>query len=49
VAGDFRLEDLPVGRYTLTFSHEGYAPATRAVDVRLGERTDVEVTLQPER
>jgi hypothetical protein len=40
---------LPAGRYTLKFTHEGYEPATREVEVRLGERTDVEVTLEPER
>ena len=38
---------LPEGRYTLHFQLRGYAELTREVEIRVGERTPVEVTLTP--
>ena len=38
---------LPPGRYTLHFEHDGFHPVQQEVEIRLGERTKVEVTLKP--
>ncbi len=38
---------LPPGRYTVTLELDGYVPWRRAVDVRAGARTKVEVMLKP--
>lgn len=45
--GDFLFPILPVGRYTLTFTLEGFNPVVQEnVIVRLGQVTNLKVTLQ---
>jgi len=43
--GWFRLDDVPVGAYTLLVSGVGYAEATRAVGVGPGETVELELVL----
>jgi hypothetical protein len=45
--GDFHFSILPVGKYTLTFTLEGFNPVVQEnVIVRLGQVTNLKVTLQ---
>jgi hypothetical protein len=45
--GDFHFPILPVGKYTLTFTLEGFNPVVQEnVIVRLGQVTNLKVTLQ---
>lgn len=46
-SGQFALEALPPGRYTLRASHVGYAPAVLAVELRPGGRHEVRLALRP--
>ena len=45
--GQFRLEDLTPGTYTLTVGAKGFAPATASVTVAVSATRDVTVTLAP--
>jgi Carboxypeptidase regulatory-like domain/TonB dependent receptor len=44
--GNFRLVDLPAGRYQLTVNAKGFAPATSEVAVQVGSTRDLLVTLR---
>ena len=40
-AGAFRIDNIPIGSYTIAFYHEGYTTATTTVTVIAGNSTDV--------
>jgi TonB-dependent receptor len=44
--GDFRLAEIPAGKYSLTVSYVGFAPTTRDVEVTAGQTSTVEMKLQ---
>lgn len=46
--GQYRLPQLPVGQYKLTFTLEGLASVTREVKVLLGQNTIVNIEMRPE-
>lgn len=45
--GEFRIQDVPAGSYTVEFSFVGYQAKTRSVEVREGERTTLSIRLAP--
>jgi hypothetical protein len=45
-AGGFKLESVPVGKYTLEVWHETLGKATQSVEVKLGEVTNVTFEFQ---
>lgn len=47
--GKYRIENLPSGTYSLTFSFVGYTSQTKEVSLRDGEITTLNVTLQQQR
>ena len=47
LAGDFRIDRLPAGSYTVTVSRLGYAPATESVTVTAGARSTVRFVMTP--
>ena len=44
-SGSFVINGVPLGEYTLTVQHEGFAPSKQAVDVLIGSAPTVDVTL----
>ncbi|HET9530725.1 MAG TPA: TonB-dependent receptor, partial [Blastocatellia bacterium] len=46
-SGKFRFEGLVEGRYNISVSGEGFAVLTRQVAVSAGQKSDLEITLQP--
>jgi TonB-dependent receptor len=44
--GEFRLPEVPPGKYTLTVSYVGFAPQSSAVEVITGQITTVQMKLQ---
>lgn len=46
--GNFKIEGLPEGQVILVFTYTGYNPSTRTVNVKAGEDTRVNVSLEPE-
>ena len=45
--GRYVLHDVPAGHYELLITALGYKPVRRSVDVRAGQRTSVDATLEP--
>jgi hypothetical protein len=45
--GEFRIDDLAPGRYTVEVSAAGFAPASTEISVRVSTTRDVTVTLTP--
>ena len=41
------VQAIPAGRYSVTFSHEGYQARTEEVVLPAGETTTVDVQLEP--
>lgn len=44
--GDFRLPEVPAGKYTLTVSYVGFAPQTSEIEVTAGQTVTVEMKLK---
>ncbi|GEP93805.1 ferrichrome-iron receptor [Chitinophaga cymbidii] len=45
VSGQFNLNDLQPGKYTLRFTYIGYEPASRTIDLKEGETRVVDIVL----
>ena len=46
-SGNFALLNLPIGQYTVTFELQGFKPVVRDVEVRVGDRIQMDTELTP--
>ena len=45
--GKFEFNDVPPGNWTLTVTAEGFAPYDRRINVRSGDQSGLEITIEP--
>jgi len=44
-SGNFEIKDLPPGKYTIRFWHEGLKEEKKEIEVSAGKTTDLQVTM----